>query len=66
MSRVKTAREEWVEAFIAASLEISPYISYGDDIVESAYEMYEKHSKEPPPRSPRPSTAVRAPSTSWA
>jgi len=54
MSRVKTAREEWVEAFIAASLELCPQMGYGDDIFETAYEMYEKHSKESPAEVAKP------------
>lgn len=47
MSKVKTARQEWVERFIDATLDIEPRAAV-EDVHEDACELYEKHGKEVP------------------
>ncbi|SFO51861.1 hypothetical protein SAMN05216567_10153 [Variovorax sp. OK605] len=47
MSKMKTARQEWVDKFITAALKIEPRAAY-DDIHEDACELYGTSGKEPP------------------
>jgi hypothetical protein len=47
MSKVKSAREQWVEKFIDATLELEPRATI-DDVAEDAWELYEKWGKEVP------------------